>query len=155
MSDVDDHEPFGDGEEEDVSGAEDDFEEDGEDEIDDGDVVAVDPMATSIQEQRNEDVIDVERFSDAFEPEEDEIDDCSEPRKEKLREAWRKIQNKINRGEKYATTTANVRKGSDARYVHKQWAIKQAAEGMAFKDRQEALYIRSRGTLPVVPVHCP
>ena len=39
MSDVNDHEPFGDGEEEDLSGAKDDFEEDGKNEIDDGDVV--------------------------------------------------------------------------------------------------------------------
>ena len=124
----------------DLGGAEDDLEEDGEDEIGDGDVVAVDAMGSSVQEQRDEDVIDVENFSDIFEPEEDEThEDSGAPQKEKSREAWRKIRNKINRWDKYATTTANIRKRSDAGYVHKQWAIKHAAEGMAFKTLQEEL----------------
>ena len=47
-----------------------DPEEDVEDGIEDGDVAAVDPMAASIQEQRKEDVVDVEKGSDIFEPEE-------------------------------------------------------------------------------------
>ena len=33
-------------------------------------MAAVDPMAVSIQEQRKEDVVDVEKGSDIFEPEE-------------------------------------------------------------------------------------
>mmetsp|Transcript_115341 Transcript_115341/g.200823 ORF Transcript_115341/g.200823 Transcript_115341/m.200823 type:complete len:125 (-) Transcript_115341:313-687(-) len=51
VNDVDDHEPFTEEEGENLSGAAD---EDGEDQVDGGDVAAVDPMALSIQEQRNE-----------------------------------------------------------------------------------------------------
>ena len=60
MSGVDDRGPFRDGEGEGLSGAQDGFEEDGEDEIGDGDVVAA--MAHSLPEQRKEDVIDVHIF---------------------------------------------------------------------------------------------
>ena len=58
-----------------------------------------------------------------------------------------KIRNKLNCGEQYATTTANVRKRSDAGYIHKQWAIRQHAKGVAFRSIQEELYVCSRGTV--------
>ena len=68
-------------------------------------------------------------------------EDCGEPQKEKSREAWRKIRNIIFRGEKYATTTANFEKRSDA------WHVPNAMG----KQLKGGLQDPSRGTIPQGP----
>ena len=62
MRDIDNDEPFGDGEEGHLSDAEDDFEEGGKDEVDEGEVFIADAMALATQEERDADVIEVDVY---------------------------------------------------------------------------------------------
>ena len=87
----------------------------------------IDDMIQLLTAVRESDVVEVEQCSDLFDPRDDLADDApltyNEAGKEKLRQAWRKIRNKINCGEPYAKTAAVVRKQLNVAYIHKQWAV--------------------------------
>ena len=98
---------------------------------------------------RESDIVQVEEFSDLFDPQHNVSEDApltyKEPERENLCQAWQKIRG--DHGEPYAKSAAAVRNQSDAASVNKHWAATQHAEGMEFSELQEGLCVRSHGTV--------
>ena len=85
-----------------------DFESNGDDDIEINNPAFFDPMTQWVVDQRDADVIEQEDVSDIFDPQGGDEAEEREVKKERLHAAWQKMWNKMNQGEKHATRTANM-----------------------------------------------